>query len=798
MIRWLKKYRYYFLSALAGLLILYYFSLPSQLFNDPYSSVLEDKNENLLSASIASDGQWRFPEGVTLPEKYKQAVVLFEDKRFYTHIGVDVLSMARAIRQNLRAGHVISGGSTLSMQLIRLERKNRSRTFFEKIIEVILATRLELRYSKEEILALYAAHAPFGGNVVGIEAASWRYFGRNLEELSWSEAALLAVLPNNPSLIRPGKNQQIVKQKRDQLLVRLSDNGTIDPLTVELAMAEPVPESPLSLPRHAPHLLDRMMKEGMAQKKVVSTIDMAVQQRTLQIIDDHYQQLKNNQIANAAAIIIDVKTGNVIAYVGNTESGSENNNQVDVIRAPRSTGSILKPFLYAAMLHEGKMLQHTLVPDVPVVFNGFSPRNFSKNYDGVVSADKALIRSLNIPAVHELRDYRYEKFYELLKHVGLTTLTKPADHYGLSLILGGAEGTLWDITGAYASMARTLNNYFTHPGINKYDPNDFHSPQIVNRSSKAPDNYPDEAERVHDLEPTSTLNASSIYLTFDALKEVYRPGEGTGWKYFTSTKRIAWKTGTSFGFRDGWAVGVTPEYAVGVWVGNADGEGRPGLTGTETAAPILFDLFSSLPGNSWFRAPLLEMEKIPVCSRSGHRASALCESTDTVYVARAGLQTLPCSYHKAIHLSEDMKYRVNSECLPVDKMKTVNWFVLSPVQGYYYQSKNLSYQPLPPFSKECTTGNAFVSMDLIYPKANAKIFVPRELGGQTGNTVFEAAHRNPKAIVYWHLDGTFIGTTQKSHRLAVAPPAGRHILTLVDERGEMLVQPFRVISGQDM
>src|SRR6187402_3018176 len=241
MLKWLSKYRYHILSALGALILAYYFILPQQLFNDPYSTVLEDKNENLLSASIATDGQWRFPEGVTLPEKYKQAVVLFEDKRYYNHIGVDAFSMGRAIQQNLRAGHVISGGSTLSMQLIRLERKNKSRTIFEKIIEIILATRLELRYSKEEILALYAAHAPFGGNVVGIEAASWRYFGRNPQQLSWSEAALLAVLPNNPSLIRPGKNQDLLKKKRDHLLTRLSSHGAIDPRTVELAIAEPVP-----------------------------------------------------------------------------------------------------------------------------------------------------------------------------------------------------------------------------------------------------------------------------------------------------------------------------------------------------------------------------------------------------------------------------------------------------------------------------------------------------------------------------------------------------------------------------
>lgn len=788
-----RKRRLVIFSAVSiGLLILYFFSLPGILFIDPYSTVLEDRNQNLLCASIASDGQWRFPEEEVLPDKFKDAIILFEDKRFYHHIGVDPLSVGRAIQQNIKAGRIISGGSTLSMQVIRLARKNKSRTVVEKMIEMILATRLELRHSKDEVLILYAAHAPFGGNVVGLEAACWRYFGRGPEELSWSEAALLAVLPNNPTLIHLGKNRQKLIEKRNRLLDRLSRSGKFDELTLDLAKSEPLPENPLPLPRMAPHLLDRMASEGRSQQRTISTLDQQLQLRTSQIINDHHQRLKANQIFNAAALIVDVKSGNVLVYVGNTEAGQEYNQQVDVIKAPRSTGSILKPFLFAAMLDEGKMLQHTLMPDVPTIINGFSPRNFSKEYDGAVAADKALIRSLNIPAVHELRDYRYEKFYELLKSIGLTTLNHPADHYGLSLILGGAEGTLWDITGAYASMARTLNNYFEHPGKDRYVKNDFHGPHLTANPSPNGERSGDERNEV---EETSWLSAASIYLTFNALKEVYRPGEGTGWKYFSSSKKIAWKTGTSFGFRDGWAVGVNPDYAVGVWVGNADGEGRPGLTGTETAAPILFDIFSALPGNSWFQPPVSEMERITICSLSGQRATELCESIDTISVTRAGLQTQSCSYHKKIHLSADRRYRVHSECASVAEMIPANWFVLPPIQEYYFKSKNLSYRPLPPFRKGCDSPSALLSMDLIYPKPNAKIFVPRELTSQLGHTVFEVIHRNPSINVFWHLDGNFLGTTRKSHKMPLSPPAGQHILTLVDENGETLIRSFKVISA---
>jgi len=767
-------------------LVTYFFCLPSPLFKDPYSTVLEDRSNNLLNASIASDGQWRFPEQDTIPSKFKEAIVLFEDKRFWYHPGVDLISLGRAVRQNIKSGKVISGGSTLSMQVIRLARKNKPRNVFNKVIEIVLATRLELRYSKEEILSLYAAHAPFGGNVVGIEAACWRYFGRDQKELSWSEAALLAVLPNNPSLIHLARNRELLKNKRDRLLKRLYEDHKMDEVTYELALTEPVPDQPFPLPRMASHLLDRAAKEGHAQKKVHSTLNLPLQWRVTQIINDHQHALKANQVFNAAALVLEVKTGKVMAYVGNTESGAQHSERVDVIPAPRSTGSILKPFLFAAMLDDGKMLSKTLQTDVPTIINGFSPKNFTHEYDGAVPADKALIRSLNVPAVHELRAFRYEKFYEVLKNIGLKTLTQPADHYGLSLVLGGAEGTLWDITGAYASMARTLNNYFEHPGKNRYDKNNFHAPVYISNK--------EEGKAEVKLENSSYLSAAAIYLTFDALKEVYRPGEETGWRYFNNAKKIAWKTGTSFGFRDGWAVGVNAEYAVGVWVGNADGEGRPGLTGTETAAPIMFDIFSQLPGNAWFRSPESELNKITVCSQSGHRATSLCVDIDTVFVTRKGLETPPCPYHKKIHLTPDRKFQVNSDCEAIDQMNSTSWFVLPPVQEYYFKPKNITYQSLPPYRKDCANPTSLPAMDLIYPRPNSKIFIPRELDGTAGSTVFQIAHRSPVTTVYWHLDGKFIGSTKKSHQLGLAPAEGKHILTLVDETGETLERRFQVIS----
>jgi penicillin-binding protein 1C len=784
MIHWAKRNYRILLGTTLFVAVIYYFCLPENLFRDPYSTVLEASTGELLSATIAKDGQWRFPESDSVPSKFAVALITFEDKRFYSHPGVDILSLARAFRQNIKSGKIVSGGSTISMQVIRLSRKGKSRTIVEKAIEVVLASRLELRCSKEEILALYASHAPFGGNVVGLEAACWRYFRLSPENLSWAEASLLAVLPNSPSLIHPGKNREQLKRKRDRLLDKLQASGKIDAFTCSLAKEEPIPEQPQPLPRYARHLLLRAQNDRRSDEKIHSTINYILQSQVEQIVQHHHEGLKDNFVNNAAAIVLDVKSGHVLAYVGNILSGEKDSGEdVDIISSSRSTGSILKPFLYAACLDNGKILPKTLLPDIPVIVNGFSPKNFSHDYDGAVPADKALIRSLNIPAVHILKDYNVEKFHQLLKKIGFTTFSKSTEHYGLSLILGGGESTLWEITGAYASMARTLTNDFIDEGDHRYDKSDFHPPAYVN-----------EGQLAKQPDATSWLNAGAIYLTFDAIKELYRPGEETGWRHFSSSRQIAWKTGTSFGFRDGWAVGVTPEFAVGVWVGNADGEGRPGLTGTDAAAPIMFDIFSKLPGSKWFHQPFLELSQITTCKKSGYRISERCPEADTLWVTKKGLETNACSLHKTVHVTHDQKFRVHSQCASVDAITHINWFVLPPVQEFYYKAKNISYRSLPPFRKDCSPTSGMAGMEMIYPKPNATIFIPREIDGTPGSSVFQLAHRNPGAEVYWHLDGEYLGSTRRSHHFPIQASEGKHTIVIIDQQGEAIERQFEVVT----
>lgn len=760
------------------LIIWYIFCLPRQLFHVPYSTVVADRNNELLGARIASDGQWRFPPRTTIPEKVKTCLVEFEDNHFYWHWGVDPLATGRAVYQNLKARRIVSGGSTLTMQTIRLAR-NKSRTFGEKFIEMIWATRLEFRYSKEAILSLYVSHAPFGGNVVGLDAAAWRYFGHAAEDLSWAEAAMLAVLPNAPAMIHLSKSRTALLHKRNRLLTRLHEKGILNDSDYELALSEPLPKEPKPLPQIAPHLTDYFYRTRRGASSV-STIDRGVQFQIEELVERWNREFSRSDIRNMAILVIDIEKNQPVAYCGNLHFNKEKSgNQVDIIRAPRSTGSILKPFLYYAMLQEGEILPHTLLPDVPININGFAPQNFSQQFEGAVPASEALARSLNIPTVSMLQHYGVPKFYNLLKQAGLTTLTRPASHYGLSLILGGAEGTLWDITTAYADMARSLKGL---------EPTDCHLllplPEETNSSS------PPSLLHSPSSPLPSPFSPGAVWQTFDAIKEVNRPEE-IDWRTIPSMQTIAWKTGTSYGFRDAWAVGVTPRYAVGVWVGNATGEGKPGLVGARTAGPVMFDVFNLLPASPWFNRPSGEFVDAEVCRLSGHLKGRFCEETDSVLLLPAGLKTEACPYHHLINLSADETTRIYENCIGTEPVVRKSWFTLPPVWEWYYKQHHPEYRPLPPFKPGCGE-DTFRPMQFVYPTMNARIYLPKQMDGSKGQLSVELVHSNPKATVYWHLDNDYLADTRDFHKLSFLPSPGKHSLTAVDNEGNTVSVTFFV------
>ena len=751
------------LCILAFLVTGYIFCLPRHLFHVPYSTVVTDRNEELLGARIASDGQWRFPPRNTTPEKIKECLITFEDKHFYHHWGVNPFAIGRAFYQNVKNKRIVSGGSTLTMQTIRLAR-NESRTFREKLIEMIWATRLEFRASKEEILSMYISHAPFGGNVVGLDAAAWRYFGHSADDLSWAESAMLAVLPNAPAMIHLSKGRKTLLDKRNRLLKQLLEKKTIDSSTYELAISEPLPDEPHALPQIAPYLVSRFYQERNGEYSR-STINKGIQTQVEDLAERWSNEFGRSDIRNLAILVIDIPSNQVVAYCGNVHfDRKQGGNQVDVIQAPRSTGSILKPFLYYAMLQEGSLLPDMLLPDVPVNINGFTPQNFSMQFEGAVPASEALARSLNIPAVTMLQRYGVPKFHSFLQQIGLKTINRSSSHYGLSLILGGAEATLWDVTNAYAMMGRSLL-------------------QLPQRSCSL-------------LLPTSRITESTdpfqpgaVWQTFDALKEVNRPEE-IDWKSIPSMQTIAWKTGTSYGFRDAWAVGVTPRYAVGVWVGNATGEGKPGLVGAQTAGPVLFDIFNLLPSSSWFTRPAGIFVEAEVCRKSGHLKGRFCDETDTLLVLPAGLRTEACPYHHLVTLSANESQRIYENCANTEPTLRKSWFTLPPVWEWYYKQHHPEYKPLPPFKAGCGE-DTFQPMQFIYPPMNARIKLPKQLDGSKGFLTVELAHNNPNATVFWHLDETYQAQTQDFHKISLQP-AAKHSLTAVDGEGNTISTTFFV------
>lgn len=794
-IKWLKGHPKTLLSLfMVG--VVYYFCLPQQLFKAPTSTVLFDKNGALLGAKIAADGQWRFPPNDTVPYKFATALITFEDKRFWKHWGVDIWAILRAVRLNTAQGRTVSGGSTLSMQTMRMARNNPPRTLFEKAKEAILATRLEWRYSKQEILSYYASNAPFGGNVVGLDAAAWKYFGRSAQTLSWAESAMLAVLPNSPSLIHLGRNRDKLQAKRDRLLDRLCATGAIDSLTCQLSKLERLPNKPKPLPRFAPHLLEHAHQQLLAEQTdynglIHSTLDAEIQRQINEVLERHHQILKGNEIHNAAALVVEVKTGDVLAYAGNVLSApKEHSPDVDIIQAARSSGSILKPFLYAAALQEGVIAPNALLPDIPSHFGSYTPKNFDKEYAGVVPASQMVTQSLNIPAVHLLKDYGITRFADKLRQLGMQTLTQGADHYGLTLVLGGAETTLWDLGTMYSGMARNLAHYYDYDG--QYDPNNFRTINYLKAASKGSLLGTERQE----LGEQTVLGAAAIWHTFQAMQEVVRPNEEIFWKSFPSAYKVAWKTGTSYGFRDAWAVGCTPEYVVAVWAGNADGEGRPGLVGIHAAAPILFDLIPLLqPKAAWFDAPHDDQIRLPICKHSGHIAGSHCTEVEEQAQPTATEQTKLCPYHKTIYVSTDGQYQVNSDCSSPAERQAKSYFILPPTQSWYYQKKHPSYVVAPPYRADCKVSQTESrQMALLYPEPNMKIYIPTNLDESKSKTVFEAKHKDPETTLFWHLDDTYVGQTQTLHYLELDPNIGKHRITVVSEDGETISRSFEILE----
>lgn len=751
--------------------------MPKNLFQPNYSTVILSKEKQLLGATIASDEQWRFPPTNKIPKKFKTCLLQYEDAYFYQHPGFNLVAILKAFKTNFKNKKTVRGASTLTQQVIRLSR-GKQRNYWEKLIELILATRLEIRASKDDILRLYMHHAPFGGNVVGLEMASWRYFGTSPEKLSWAESATLAVLPNAPSLIFPGKNKHLLKQKRDFLLKKLHLQNIIDTTTYQLSIQEKLPNKPTALPLDNLHVLSLLHKQHKGQR-IQTSINYTLQQQVLAIVKNYHQQYKQNNIHNIGVLVLDVNTKKVLAYVGNTPTSIENNKFVDVVQAQRSTGSVLKPILYMAMLSSGQLMPSMLVPDIPTQIKEYQPQNFDRNFTGAIPANKAIAKSLNIPAVRLLRQYGLQKFHDDLNFLGLKGINKSVDHYGLPLILGGAESSLWDLTNMYANLASTINHYTENQST--YFTKEHQSASFL-------------ADKIVDLGATSfnmnLYDAGSIYKSFKAITEVIRPDENMEWKHYASAQKIAWKTGTSFGNKDAWSIGVNKNYAVGIWVGNADGEGIAELTGVHNAAPVMFSVFENLTNNQWFNTPWDGLQEVEVCLLSGHRPNSLCTTTKE-WIPLTNNHTLPCPFHQQVYVDAKSQYRVFKNCESVENLHKKTFFILPSNQAWYYKKTNPNYVSLPPVKPGCLDSNSPV-MDFLSPTKNSSFILTKNFTEQVQPLVIKVTHQRTNEKLFWYLDKNYIKTTHHFHEIAITPTLGTHTITVVDESGNQIYRTLKI------
>jgi len=747
-----RTYRYRVISGLLIFATWFLWPIKEDFLQVPFSTVVNDSSGELLSATIASDEQWRFPVIEEVPERFSKAIITYEDKRYYSHPGVDPLAVARAIKQNIKARKVVSGASTITMQVGRMISGYQNRTLCQKLKELRIALRLELWYSKEDILRWYSSLAPYGGNVVGLEAACWRYFHKSPEQLSWAEASTLAVLPNAPSLIHVNRNRHLLKSKRDQLLKMLYDQELLDEIDLEAALEEPLPSRLYPLPQKAPHLLQLVKQQP--DKKDLFDIDADLQSSISEVMTQLHGEWRQNEINNAGCIVLDTKTGKVIAYHGNIKGSVESD--VDVIQARRSSGSILKPFLYAHMMDKKMITPDEIVFDIPTYIAGFNPSNYNKTYSGAVSASEALQRSLNVPFVRMLRSFGISPFLDHLQDHGLSSLDRSADHYGLSVILGGGEVRLWDLAYAYRGLGAAL---------------------------------------IHN-EEVAGLSPAVVYQTLDALKGLNRPDEEGDWHRMNSRAPIAWKTGTSYGHRDAWAVGVHPDITIGVWVGNADGEGREGIIGTKTAGRLLFAVAGRADlSTRWFDEPLTEMAYLRKCHHSGMLASASCPQVDTILWPAITEHADVCMYHEVHIVSRDENWRYDGECADVEGTELQAYFDLPASAAYYYKRCHPDWSPLPPVHPICRQSSPSDQMDIVYPNPDEYVYLPKDLNEDQQSLVVRVAHVRQDATLFWYIDDTFMGETRDFHSYAFLPDAGHHVITVVDDAGYQLSRKVTVMRG---
>ena len=735
------------------------------MLSRPSSDFIYSRDGHLLNCFTSTDGYWRKPVRLDhISPRLIQSVIACEDRWFYYHPGFNPASLALAAVDNVKAGRFVRGGSTITMQIARM-MEPKSRTIPNKIIEILRAVQLELAFSKDELLEMYFNLAPYGGNIEGVGAAAYMYFDKSPEYLSPAEAAVLTAIPASPSQFRPDRDIGKCTARRDRVLQYLRDKSILSAADYEQALKEELPVRRVTAVVAAPHFCQSLTLVESGRPDIVSTLDYKLQ-RTCERLARNYQgTLAQKGIYNLSVVIIDNRTGELLALVGSADfADAAHHGQVNGALAPRSPGSALKPFVYALGFDKGVISPALKVEDLPVSYAGYIPVNYDNEYHGLVSVSEALIQSLNVPAVNLAAKIHLEEVYDLLHRGGITTLDKKYFEYGLPLILGSGEVTLLELTNLYATLAR----------------GGAYLPVTAVKSDDKP-------------QPRRLLSQDACYLVTEILSELKRPDLPASWEFTPDIPRVAWKTGTSFGRRDAWAVGYNPDFTVGVWAGNFSAEGSISIVGAEVAAPLMFDIFNQLPssgGKSWFSTPS-GIDQRPVCAVSGRVADDDCPDRVIEPFIPGVSPVEKCTVHRKILVDTQSEYQVCRYCSAGRRTKETIIEQWPPRLAAWLSAKGL-VGLVPPHNPQCRGLFAGEAPVITSPEREALYIVRPNVPAEYQKILFEASSANDSRRLYWFLDGRLYSTADGNGRVFYAPQQGSHQLMCVDDYGRSSTLTFQV------
>ncbi|GJQ63536.1 MAG: penicillin-binding protein 1C [Melioribacteraceae bacterium] len=705
----------------------------------------------LLSASLNGTDKWRLRSRLEdIHPQFLRTIIYKEDKWFYYHPGVNPVAIARAFYQNITTGRRVSGASTITMQLARL-LEPKERTLISKLVEVFRAFQLELKYSKDEILSAYTNLLPYGGNIEGVKAASLKYFNRLPVKLSISQSVILSIIPNNPNKLRPGKSNLKLKIERDEWLTNLWKDQKITEQEYRNALDENITTEIYAIPNEAAHLSRRLMNENKSDI-IYSTIERNKQKRVGAILKNYISAINSKGIFNGAILVVENNTGKVKVYCGSQNfSDKFHGGEVDGITAVRSPGSALKPILYAELIDNFGITPKRKISDIPTDFGGYSPDNFDELFNGPVTIEYALKNSLNVPAVKLLNEIGTGVFIRKLEDGGFESVKNQKESLGLSMILGGCGTTLSELSRYYAAFG----NYGMIPELVFHD-----------------GEFPGGSKRV--------VSAESAYLLFKMLSSIERPDFPNEFLAETKLPPIAWKTGTSYGRRDAWAIGFNKGYTIGVWIGNFKGTGSPFLTGAEIAVPLLFEVANYiLYGRQDLSPEQPDKVKIrKVCAESGKVPGRFCGSLINDYYIEGVSSIEKCDIETEIFVDSSGSVLYCTSCLPADgyKRKIVNRY--SPEIRLWLQ-RNGAITDIPKHNPDCTRIEAGNNLRIVSPVKDYEYIFTNP--GEESISL-KAASGNGKYL-YWFIDGKFTGKVKSGDVMFLKPKSGNIEVVCVDDLG---------------